>query len=135
MEINERRALLIVSNNPDESLDYISGLQGALIAMDNKQPTVISIHYVPDRFIITAASFSNYLEALSEQTWKNLEELITTVLGDLSNQLVARWICVKGSASKGAESEIRAHEVLIEDRQPEWDNPSLLLRSEKFKDH
>ena len=103
--------------------------------LDNKQPTVISIHYVPDRFIITPTSFSNYLEALSKQTWENLEELTTTVLGDLSNQLVARWICVKGTASKGSYPEVRAHEVLIEDQQPEWNNPSLLLRSEKFRDH
>ena len=133
MEINERRAFLITSNNPDESLDYITGLQGALLALENKQQTIISIYYVPDRLIIPPESFSKYLKALSKQNWENLEELTTTVLSDLSNQLVARWICVKGTASEGSDPELRAHEVLIEDRQPEWDNPSLLLQSGKFR--
>ena len=135
MEINQRRALLIVTINPDETLDYITGIKGNPLVLNKKRPTVIAIHYVPDRLIVTPESFSNYLEALSKETWSNLEELTTTVLGDLSNQLVARWICVKGTISGEYYPDLRAHEVLIEDRQPEWDNPSLLSRSEKFSDH
>jgi 7-cyano-7-deazaguanine reductase len=135
MEINERRALLTVTSNPDETLDYVSGIQGTLLSLDKKQPTVISIHYVPDRLIVTSESFTNYLTALSEQPWQNLEELATTILGDLSNQLVARWICVKGTSSEGTYPDLRAHEVLIEDRQPDWDNSSLLSRSENFRSY
>jgi 7-cyano-7-deazaguanine reductase len=135
MKLNERRALLIVSNNPDETLDYISGLQGTLLALYKEQQIVISINYIPDRLIVTSDSFANYLTALSEQQWQNLEELVTTILGDLSNQLVARWICVKGTASEKNCPDHKAHKVIIEDRQPDWNNSSLLSRGELFNNY
>lgn len=132
MEINERRGLLTTSFNPDETLDYLTSIKGTLLNLDNVESTLLNIQYVPDRLIIKPESFSNYLTALSDQTWKNLEELATTVLSDLSNQLIARWICVKATVAEGSYPGLGTHEVLIEDRQPEWNNPSLLLRCKTF---
>ena len=132
METQERRALLTISINPDETLDYITGMQGTLLTLNTSQPTNLATRYVPDRLIVNPESFSNYLVALSEQPWQSLEELATTFLGDLSNQLVARWICIKATVAEGSYPGLGAHEVLIEDRQPEWNNPSLLSRVKTF---
>jgi hypothetical protein len=130
MGINERRALLTTTPNPDETLDYITGLQGALQVFDHGKPAHLAIRYVPDRLIVNPDSFGRYLAALSGQEWQTLEQLATTVLSDLSNQLVARWFRVSATAPEGAYPGLGAHDVLVEERQPGWDNPSLLSRME-----
>lgn len=128
MDIDERRALLTTSPNPDETLDYITGLQGALQIFNHGKPAHLAIRYVPDRLIVNPEAFGQYLAALSGQEWQTLEQLVTTVLSDLSNQLVARWFRVAVTTPEGAYPGLGTHEVLVEDRQPGWDNPSLLSR-------
>ena len=132
MDKNDRRALLTTSPNPDETLDYITGLQGALQIFNHGKPAHLAIRYVPDRLIVNPEAFGQYLAALSGQEWQTLEQLATTVLSDLSNQLVARWFRVAVTTPEGAYPGLGTHEVLVEDRQPGWDNPSLLSRVETF---
>ena len=130
MDINERRTLLETALNPDETLDYISGLEGSILVFPKSGPTVLAIRYVPDRRIVNPSAFGEYLVGLSSLQWQTLEELATTVLGDLSNQLVARWVRVRVTAPNKAYPGVGAHEVVVEDRQPGWNNPSLLSREE-----
>jgi hypothetical protein len=130
MDINERRALLETAPNPDETLDYISGLEGSILVFPKSGPTVLAIRYVPDRRIVNPFAFGEYLIGLSSLQWQTLEELATTVLGDLSNQLVARWVRVRVTAPNKAYPGVGAHEVVVEDHQPGWNNPSLLSRQE-----
>ena len=126
MELNERRALLTTADNPDATLDYIAGLQGSLQAFSLAMPTRIGVHYVPDRMIVEPSAFGRYLEALTVMDWESLEALATTILGDFNNQLVARWARVVATASEEAYPGVGAHEVMVEDRQPSWDNEALL---------
>ena len=128
MKVKERRALLETHANPDSALDYVSGLHGTLQAFGLGKPTLLSIHYVPDRMIIDPAAFGRYLEALSAPEWDSLEQLATEVLGDFNDHLIGRWVRVVVTAPEGAYPGVGSHEVLIEDRQPGWDNPSLLSR-------
>ena len=128
MKVKERRALLETHANPDGALDYVSGLHGTLQAFGLGKPTLLSIHYVPDRMIIDPAAFGRYLEALSALEWDSLEQLATEVLGDFNDHLIGRWVRVVVTAPEGAYPGVGSHEVLIEDRQPGWDNPSLLSR-------
>lgn len=128
MKVEERRALLETHANPDSALDYVSSLHGTLQAFGPGKPMLLSIHYVPDRMIIDPAAFGRYLEALSALEWDSLEQLATEVLRDLNDHLIGRWVRVVVTAPEGAYPGVGAHEVLIEDRQPGWDNPSLLSR-------
>ena len=128
MKVKERRALLETHANPDSALDYVSGLHGTLQAFGLGKPTLLSIHYVPDRMIIDPAAFGRYLEALSALEWDSLEQLATEVLGDFNDHLIGRWVRVVVTAPEGAYPGVGSHEVLIEERQPGWDNPSLLSR-------
>jgi hypothetical protein len=128
LKVKERRALLETHANPDSALDYVSGLHGTLQAFGLGKPTLLSIHYVPDRMIIDPAAFGRYLEALSALEWDSLEQLATEVLGDFNDHLIGRWVRVVVTAPEGAYPGVGSHEVLIEDRQPGWDNPSLLSR-------
>ncbi len=128
MEPNERRALLDTHANPDGAKDYVSSLRGTLQAFGHAAPTHLAIHYVPDRGIVDPAAFGRYLEALSALEWDSLEQLAAAVIGDFNDQLVGRWFRVTAMAPEGAYPGVGSHEVSIEDRQPDWDNPSLLSR-------
>jgi len=128
MDIQERRALLATTTNPDGTRDYIAGLQGTVQVFGHGMPTRISVHYVPDRSIIEPAAFGRYLESLATIEWSSLEEITTAILGDFSNELVARWLRVAAIAPEEAYPGVGAHEVMIEDRQPDWDNQALLSR-------
>ena len=128
MKVKERRALLETHANPDSALDYVSGLHGTLQAFGLGKPTLLSIHYVPDRMIIDPAAFGRYLEALSALEWDSLEQLATEVLGDFNDHPIGRWVRVVVTAPEGAYPRVGSPVVLIEDRQPGWDNPSLLWR-------
>ena len=49
-----------------------------------------------------------------------------TMLDDVNNELIPRWAQVELTAGPGDAGD--CHGVIIEDRQPGWDNPALLAR-------
>ena len=130
MDVLARRALIATGSNPDTRLDYVIGLEGSIDAAENIVPIVINLRYIPDKVIVEPTSFSRYLEALASINWPSLEELAVTLLSDVSNEVIARWVHVSLSAQ--ARQGLHTHMVMLEDRQPKWDNPQILSRLKKL---
>lgn len=120
----QRRARLPVEVNPRTGLDYIVTQEGRLGLADLDAAVEVRLRYIPDRHIVTRAVFVDYLLALAEYDWSSLEDLGQTMLGDLNSELVPRWVQLILTARPGGE----LHHVVLEDRQPKWDNPKLLAR-------
>ena len=130
MNTLDRRKLLATRPNPDGTLDYLATLEGEIAPLKGCPGTAarIGLVYVPDKGILAPASFGRYLEALAEVSWDSLEGVAVTVLGDINNEVVARWVRVAVSAGPVLLPGLNAHTVMAEDRQPNWDNPDLLSR-------
>ena len=124
MELRERRAVLESQPNPDPRLDYISMLSGAIRSELCPAPFNVQLSYVPDRSILKSDAWLSYLCAVSGLSWASVEELGVTLLADLNDELVARWIEV---SITGHDSDNR-HGVVLSERQPDWDNSALLSR-------
>ena len=134
MDTLDRRKLLVTEPNPDANLDYLAALEGEIAPLEGCAGTAASIRlvYVPDKAILSPASFSRYLDALGKETWVSLEGVAVTVLGDINNEVVARWVRVAVTAEPVLLPGVTAHTVMAEDRQPNWDNPALLSRLKRI---
>lgn len=132
MDVLTRRSNLDTRANPGQRLDYISELEGQVSQSGLAGPVQVAIRYVPDRLIVEPGSFGRYLGALGGVTWQSLEELGVTVLEDLNNETVARWVQVTVTGASELHSGIHGHTVLLEDRQPKWDNQALLSRLRRY---
>lgn len=128
MDMIERRAVLTVAENPGRKLDYVITLSGNISGC--RQAQTMTLRYIPDRHIIDSGSFAAYLVAVAKCTWSNSEDLSVTALTDINNELVARWIQVSLRAPQHQASALNIHDVVLEDRQPGWDNSALLARLE-----
>jgi 7-cyano-7-deazaguanine reductase len=113
---------LELADNPNPRIDYLVRLEGTLWREDRQGETAITLHYVPDRLLLRAAAFDDYLKHLTTvEAGPSLpERLALRVLGDVNDELVPRWLQVVVGAGP--------HRVLVEDRQPKWDNRALLDR-------
>lgn len=131
MDLNERRALLEVSSNLDRKLDYLVTLSGHLPGGGGARQ-LVNVRYVPDKLVLEARSFGAYLEALADLHWESPEDLAVTVLTDLNNEVVTRWIQVSINVPELQHHAVDIHAVVIEDRQPGWDNAALLGRLERI---
>ena len=129
MDLMERRAYLSAHPNSDRKLDYIVTLAGHLPNSGGGRDIVL--RYVPDRDVLESQAFGDYLEALSKMTWGTPEDLAVTILSDISNEIVSRWAQVSLSMPELQHHAVKTHSVVIEDRQPGWDNPSLLARLDR----
>ncbi|MAN79323.1 MAG: hypothetical protein CMM77_01060 [Rhodospirillaceae bacterium] len=122
MDLWQRRAVLDPVPNPDRNIDFVSSLSGRLSAFGGTVD--VALRYVPDALTVSPGAFAAYLRALEGGDWPSHENLSTTILQDVSNELVPRWVQVVTRQEKtGAASE---HKVLVEDRQPQWNNAALL---------
>jgi 7-cyano-7-deazaguanine reductase len=128
MDIFERRNLLKTERNPDSKLDYVISITGHMATHGEVDSSAVYLRYVPDRVILNPATFGRYLDALGTLDWETLEEAAAAVLNDVNNELIARWVQVSISAPDQVHPGIDRHEVLLEDRQPNWDNTGLLSR-------
>ena len=124
----QRRALLELDPNPDVKLDYLVSLDGAAALPGFSDSASMSLCYVPDRHIVKPAAFHRYIEALSEEPLTSLEAFAVTFLNDVNNELVPRWVRVSVINQHNSASGIENHGVTLEDRQPKWENASLLSR-------
>ncbi len=132
MDAKERRGLLATRSNPDARLDYVSALEGHIEPAARAQRTTVGVRYVPDKLIIDPVAFGRYLGALGALPWESLETVAVTILDDINNEIVARWVQVALSAPNGAHPGLDNHGVMLEDRQPKWDNPALLSRLRRY---
>jgi len=128
MDIEQRRKLLIADRNPDIRLDYVASLYGHMTTPGGAFRLDVGLRYVPDRAILNPASFASYLNALGGLEWSSLEDVAQAMLNDINNELIGRWVQVSVLATGELEDGVDGHEVLLEDRQPNWDNPGLLSR-------
>ena len=131
MDLLERRGHLTSTANPDKKLDYIVTLEGHLPNSHSHSRHIV-LRYVPDRDVLDAKAFGAYLEALATDTWNTPEDLAVTVLTDINNEIVARWIQVSLRVPELQHHAVQTHAVVIEDRQPGWDNAGLLSRLERI---
>lgn len=113
-----RRERLTTTANPDVRHDYLVTLCG-----EPRPGTLVELRYVPDRWVIEPSGFAAYLGEPATLP-DGLEALALAVLDDVGNEAVPRW------------AEVRAirtgHRVVVEERQPGWDNPHLFARMERY---
>ncbi|MDQ2103512.1 hypothetical protein [Azospirillum isscasi] len=115
-----RRALLTTQPNPDARHDYLVELSG-----EPAPGTRLTLRYVPDRLVAVPDAFAAYLASVAADG--TLEGMALAVLDDVNNELVPRWAEV--TAERAAPVP---HRVLVEDRQPNWDNPHLFSRMRRI---
>jgi len=128
MNALDRRSLLVADANPNVRLDYLAVLEGRLSAPAPGGPVAVSLRYVPDKLVLGPTAFARYLDALGAGPWETLEQLAVTLLDDIANEIIARWTQVILRVPGDAPAGSGGHAVVVEDRQPAWDNPDLLSR-------
>jgi 7-cyano-7-deazaguanine reductase len=87
----------------------------------------VSIHYVPDKLILKPQGVRDYLSELVRSEWPTVEAMAISLRDDISNETVPRWLGVRVTPIENAHLGYR-QSVILEDRQPQWDNSSLLAR-------
>jgi 7-cyano-7-deazaguanine reductase len=130
---HERRSHISAEPNLDTHHDYIVAIKGEItLPALAKGPAALTLRYIPDRFVIVPTSLGNYLCELESLLFDTLEAIATTILDDINNEIVARWVQVSLASPDAPHSRIQSHIVVLEDRQPGWNNPELLLRLRPF---
>lgn len=114
-----RREFLTTATNPDARHDYLVELHG-----EPAPGTRLTLRYVPDRAVATPDGVAAYLGALSgSAATAGPEALAVAVLDDLNNELIPRWVEVTVERTLPVRQR-----VVIEDRQPDWENPHFFAR-------
>ena len=116
---DKRRALLQTVSNSNQASDFLVLLEAPCC----EGQVQIRIQYVPDRWILPSTILQPYLAALPQGQCDQLEKLALTILEDVINELVPRWVQIVASEEVPQQG---AHRILVEDRQPNWGNQALL---------
>lgn len=127
-----RQALLAPIANPAIKRDSLSSLSGTThIELFEKPSSIdVTLTYAPDRFVVTRGNWNTYLQHLgSTARFPSLEAFADTILDDVNNEIVPRWLQVQ---AKLTLDEHVIQTVLVEDRQPNWDNAALLYRAPRL---
>ena len=113
LSLDQRRAILAPTALPPARVEYV-------VRMDLEGDTgALTLLYVPDRFTIHLEALSDYMALLDALTLPT-ELKAVTILEDLVNELVCRWIRISLT--------LAGKTVILEDRQPGWKNDELLTR-------
>jgi 7-cyano-7-deazaguanine reductase len=120
----ERQSRIETRRNPLPRVDYLCKVEG-VVTSDGAS---VELRYVPDKLLLQMEAFGVYLAALPEPP--SLESLAATLIDDLNNELVPRFLQVR--VTSASDDLDRGHAVLMEDRRPRWDNPALLARLPRF---
>lgn len=128
MDLLRRRALLETQPNPDTGHDFVVTMRGTVSGLFAHGRATVTLRYVPDRSLLSPSSLEGYLKTIGELDWSSFEGAATVIRDDLNNEIVPRWLQVSLQAPGDTHRIVRHHDILLEDRQPKWDNPSLLSR-------
>ena len=125
----KRRALLITHPNParrsGDPLDYLVFYEARL----GGHRVLVRLTYVPGKLIVSVGALQHYLDALDADSGLPMEALAHIVLDDINDELVPRWVQVSVERLSEPGSNAPIHRVLVEDREPRWDDSALLARA------
>lgn len=122
-----RRQLVRTAPNPDPGSDYLVRFEIETTPSFALGPLKFVTRYVPDKLLLEPSFLGDYFHALTQPEWPTLEAMALAMRDDFGNEAIPRWIEIVVSPSR-ASLEIARHSVLVEERQPQWDNPNLLAR-------
>lgn len=122
-----RQAAIETLPNPNTALDYLSRQDSEI---GGTSTIKVRLCYVPGKLVISSEAFGQYLHSINVSGDLPLEGLAHIILDDLNNELVPRWIQILLIANDHGLD--RGHKILIEDREPNWNNPNLLGRVAPF---
>jgi len=128
MDVFDRRAVLKGHDNTGGRADYLAGLQGRLVFAAPKIEAIVTVRYVPDRYVVTPESFNTYLKTVERLDWDGLEDVALAIVKDIANEMLTRWTQVNLKSAHPELTHVAAHDVTVEDRQPGWHNDDLLYR-------
>lgn len=114
-------SLLKSRTNPRNGLDYIVVLAVPLGASGGR----VSLRYVPDKLLVDERSLAAFFASLANAEPGAPEVIALAILDELNNEIVPRWVQI---AVSDGDSGQPAPTVVVEDRQPNWENPGLLDR-------
>ncbi|MGE4219099.1 MAG: hypothetical protein AB7G39_06600 [Alphaproteobacteria bacterium] len=125
----QRRALLVTGPNParrpGDALDYLIAYEACLDAAG----AVLRLSYAPGKLILVPDALEGYIATLNPAL--PAEALAHVVLGDINDELVPRWVQIVIERPAKGPSGLRQR-VLVEDREPHWDDPALLARAPRL---
>lgn len=113
-----RRRLLDLSDNPRPSIDYLVDAEFSLGPLLGETSPTFRLAYVPDQLLLDLQAPTSYGQALLQQSFAGLEDLVAVVFEDINDQLVPRWLRLTVG--------IPGYRLTFEDRQPNWNSPHLL---------
>lgn len=122
-----RLGLLRQHSNPRSDIDYIVALDGSMRDAGGYGRCRVRLTYVPDKLLLDADAFATYLAAFDDAEATRIETLALAILDDIGNEIVPRWAQVVVSQPHG-EAGAGMQCVIVEDRQPNWDNARILAR-------
>ncbi len=132
MDVFARRDLLVTGPNPDSRRDYVVTLGSSIPDLLGADNAKVVLRYVPDKLILVPSSLDEYLKAHGAMSWNNLEEVAVAIRDDVNNEVVPRWLQISVSSAANGDKSVGHHDIMLEDRQPKWDNAALLLRLRRY---
>lgn len=127
-----RRLAIAVKDNPRPDRDYMVSMRRMLtMPMATGAQMEIQIRYVPDRLICLFSQMEEYFKLLARAACHGIEELANSIADDFCNEVIPCWLSVDITLSPGESQSGSGASVHVEDRQPHWDNPSLLQQSQR----
>ncbi|MEM6902061.1 MAG: hypothetical protein AAF556_02320 [Pseudomonadota bacterium] len=125
--VRSRRSLVKCRPSPATGHDYLVDLKIKLQAQDRSSPYHLTIRYVPDRELIDDGQMREYWRFIEAAKWPSLAAIAITVLEDLNNEVIPRWLQVQLRDPLTSDYQ-EGSMVTIEDRQPGWHNQQMLAR-------
>lgn len=112
---------------PDATVEFLCNLESDLPAIN----ATIRLTYVPYKNVLSADCFAAYLKELPQpgDAANVLERYAAMMLDDLNNELVPRWLQLVLTRRRDDGTVQR---VLVEDKQPRWNNKVLLARAQSI---
>ncbi len=109
---------------PDAKVEFLCNLDGTVTAIG----AVIRLSYIPYKSVLDGDGFAAYLKDLPapDNAASAMETVAAVILDDLNNELVPRWLQLVLTRE---HPDGTVQRVLVEDKQPRWDNKTLIGRA------
>lgn len=116
-------SLLTCRGNPRGSLDYIVAHSGWIGTSGDR----VILRYVPDKLLVDERSLDAFLASLARAGPDMPEATALAILDEINNEIVPRWVQIAVAGGDGGDGK-PAQTVIVEDCQPNWENPGILDR-------